>query len=128
MEDLVSRFGEVSINEVETNNRYIRSFIASIVDKDFRRMMVEKYKLGLKYITFLQYEINDIIVFGLFHRWQIVPFGTIIPNQVASFVIRDLASCPSFWDMLHEAFPDFFIGLDSKGDTYKINIYWEINC
>ena len=128
MEDLVSKIRDVSINEVDANNRYIRSFISGIVNKDFRRMMVEHYKLGLDRITFLQYQSTDVIVFGLFHRWEIVPLGHscgIIPG-VASFVIKDLVSSASFWDILQETFSDFFIGLDKQGDTYFINIYWDL--
>jgi hypothetical protein len=127
MEDLVSRIKNVNLTEIDANNRYIRSFISGIVNQDFRRRMIENYKLGLDHITFLKYNSTDVIVFGLFHRWEIVSFGnstTIMPG-VCTFVLKDLVTSPSFWDILQETFPDFFLGLTNQGNTYYINIYWD---
>ena len=124
MDDLISKIKTVSINDVEdVNNRYIRSFILGIVGKDFQRTMIEHYKRGLNYITFLQYRSTDMLVFGLFHKWEIVSYDK---KGVVSFAIKDLVASPSFWDLMNETFPDFFISLDTHEDIYYLNIYWDL--
>ena len=107
MENLVAKIKNCNLND---DDKYLRNFISSIATRDFRKTMLENYKQGLDNITFLKYTNHDKLIVG-----------------VESFLIKDLATSPIFWEILTEVFPDFFIGLTNTGSTYYINIHWNIN-